>query len=92
MMQPVGDDEFFWAPGRFSGCSLRYDPRYGIGHEILARHFQIIVRLEIQLELRTVTEIQAQTQRRISGDPTTLVYDLSDPVRRNTDCLGELVL
>jgi hypothetical protein len=34
---------------------LYFDPRYGFGHEILARHFEIVVRLEIQLELRAVT-------------------------------------
>ena len=33
-----------------------HDPRYGFGHEILARHFKIVVRLEIQLELRAVTK------------------------------------
>ncbi len=45
----------------FSGCALRLDPRNGLRHETLARHFEIIVCLEIQPKFWTITEIQAQT-------------------------------
>ena len=42
-----------------SGGPLCFDPRYGFGHEILTRHLEIVVRLEIQPEFRSVTETQA---------------------------------
>jgi hypothetical protein len=50
------------------------------------------VRLEIQPEFRAVTEIQTETDRGMGGDPATVVDDLGDPIRRNTDSLCELVL
>jgi hypothetical protein len=49
------------------GCALRLDPRHSLGHEILARHLEIVVRLEIQPEFRAGTEIQAETERHVSS-------------------------
>src|SRR5271168_1063909 len=75
-----------------SSCALRLDPFHRVGPEILARHFEIIVSLQIQPELRAVTEVQTQPQGSIGSYPATVVHDLSDPVRRNTNRLRKLVL
>ena len=48
--------------------------------------------LQIQPELLGVTEIQAQTRRRIRSELAAVVYDLSDLPLRNTGCPRELVL
>ena len=74
-----------------SGGPPHLDPHHGCGLEVLARDLVIVVRLKIQPEFRAVAEIQAETQRRISGDPATVVDDRGDPVRRNTDRLRELI-
>src|SRR5258708_19303353 len=47
-----------------SGRALRLDPPYSLGSEILARHLEIVMRLQVQPKLRAVTKIQTQPQRR----------------------------
>src|SRR5271154_5972127 len=49
--------------------SLRLDPLHRIGPKILTRHLEIVVRLKIQPELRTVAEIQPQPQRGVGSYP-----------------------
>jgi hypothetical protein len=75
-----------------SGRPPRLDPRNRFGREVLARDLEIVVRLEVQPEFRAVAKIQAEAQRCISGGPPTVMNDLGNPVRLNTDRLRELIL
>jgi len=59
--------------------------------EVLARHFEIVVGLEVQPEFRTVAEIESEAHRSFGTYPPPVVYNFSDPIRRYSDRLRELV-
>lgn len=48
--------------------------------------------LKVHPELGTVTEVQAEAQSGICCNAPTIVDDLGDPVWRNSNCLGQLIL
>src|SRR5579862_3627009 len=60
--------------------------------EVLSSHLQIVMRLQIQPELRRVAKVQGEPQCRVGGNATAIVDDLSDPIRRDPDRLGQLIL
>src|SRR5580658_5868178 len=60
--------------------------------EIPPRQLQIVMGLKIHPELRTIAKVQTEPKRRIGRDASSIVDDRGNPVRRNTDGLGELVL
>jgi hypothetical protein len=57
-----------------------------------ARHFEVVMALKIEPELRAVAEIKAEPKRGVSGDAPPVVDDLGDAVWRNADGLGEPML
>jgi hypothetical protein len=68
------------------------DPLGRLAGQLPAHDLEIVVRLQVQPELRAVAEVQAETQRRVGGDPSSVVDDLGDPVGRDADRPRELVL
>ncbi len=71
---------------------LRPDPLGVFRFEVPPCNLQVVVGLEIHREFRAVPEIQPQPHRRVGRNPASVVNDLGDPVRRDTDRLGKPVL
>src|SRR4051812_42054699 len=78
-------------PG-FSRSPNRLDPPGIFGFEVPPRHFQVVVSLKIQPELRTVAEVEAEPKRSVRRNAPPIVDDLGDAVRRNSDRLRESAL
>src|SRR5436190_23213714 len=75
-----------------SGGAPRPDTFRILGSQIPPGHLEIIIALEVHPELRTIAEVQAQPQRGVGRDASSIVDDLGDSVRRNTDRFREPVL
>ena len=56
------------------------------------RHLHIIVSLQVHPELGTIAEVQAQAERGVCSNASTIGNDVGDPVWRNPECLRELIL
>jgi hypothetical protein len=80
-------------PGvRSSRGAMSPDPLGGFAAELSAGELEVVVRLQVQPELRAVAEVEAEAERGVGADPAPAVDDLGDAVRRDTDRPGELVL
>ena len=53
---------------------------------------QVIARLQIHAELRAVTKVKTQADRRIGRNAAPIMHNLSDSVGRDADGLRELIL
>ena len=60
--------------------------------EIPPRQLQIVMGLKIHPKLRAIAKVQAESKRGIGRDAPSIVDDLGNPVWRDSDVLGELVL
>src|ERR1700722_103777 len=60
--------------------------------EIPPRQLQIVMCLKIHPELRAVAKVQTEPKCRVSRDTSPVVDDLGNPVRRESDRPGELLL
>src|SRR5713101_4208548 len=78
--------------GASSGRPPRFDAFCNLRFEITQCHFKIVMGLEIHPELGAVAEVQAQPERGVCRDAPPIVDDLGDTVRRDADCLRELIL
>jgi hypothetical protein len=65
------------SPGSYIGSRgpNRLDPLRVLGFQIPPRHFQVVVALKIEPELRTVAEVEAAPQRRVCRDAAPVVDD-----------------
>lgn len=91
----VGEDAPDEPAGRTphsSGGPLVSDLGCCLGSQVLARLLQVKVGLEIEPVLGGVAEVERQAQSSIGRNSPAVVDDIGDPVRRDADRAGELVL
>src|ERR1700752_5530246 len=75
-----------------SRSTLRPNPLCVLRLKLASRHLHIIVGLKIHPELGTITEVQAQAERGVRGNPSTIGNDVGDSVWRNPKCPRKLIL
>src|SRR5450759_705596 len=77
----------------FRLCWTSYHSGMDLGLHPLPRcpfgHPQLVVRLEIEPDLRRSPEVLAEPKRRVGRDGTRAVDDATDPVRRHRQRAGE---
>src|SRR5262249_6271518 len=70
-----------------SGSALRLDALCNLRLQFPPRQLQIIVGLQVQPELWAVTEVQPKAESRVCCNAPTVVYNLRNPVWRNSNRL-----
>src|SRR3954469_12311036 len=81
------------AASRSQLCSSQdFDFFFETWPEPVLLNLQIVMRLQVQPELRRHLKIPAETQRSVRSDSSLAFDDLVDPTRRNSDVFGKTIL
>src|SRR6516165_1988543 len=75
-----------------SRSALRLNTLCILRLKLASRHLHIIMSLQVHPELGTIAEVQAQAERGVCSNASTIGNDVGDPVWRNPKCLRELIL